>query len=50
MKKFLLSFAYTLQCFRFAEFKSLIELTGVEVIFNNEHIAELDSTEDEKGV
>jgi hypothetical protein len=50
MKKFLLSFAYTLQAFRFAEFNALAELTGVEVIYNKEEVAELDSADDEIGV
>jgi hypothetical protein len=50
MKKFLFSFAYTLQAFRFAEFNALIELTEVEVIYNKEDAVELDSAEDDKGV
>lgn len=50
MKRFLFSFAYTLQAFRFAEFNALAELAGVEVVYDKEQARELDSEDDSVGV
>lgn len=50
MKKFLLSFAYTLQTFRVPEFLSLASEAGIEVLYDKEQAQALDIEKDTEGV